>query len=299
MELFFTRTSRSGRTGERMILEERVKESSCQQMILLCTRSLSMDKILRSLPTSRIGMGSNLYIRTCPSSMSTTFQSMGADGFRLNLPIKRSLKRKITTKVSNWCFWCCYAELNLLINGKFHFSLRRDCDQYFEVSWCHSWGKVSRQHLSTHISHCLISNPTFSHSEPDTSMRLEQSFNYSSSKGLRERHSETDSWSGEFRSSSRLWKRPRKCLSLQESPSRIPLLLLSTTARSIWYECSFQGKMLQDHHRYCRLFFHNPTCILNQLFITLSSGQQVLLRLQWWISRTRPHATTSSRPHWE
>jgi hypothetical protein len=25
---------------------------------------------------------------------------MGADGFRLNLPIKRSLKRKITTKVS-------------------------------------------------------------------------------------------------------------------------------------------------------------------------------------------------------
>ena len=83
-----------------MILEEWVKESYCQQMILLCTRSLSMDKILRSLPTSRICMGSNLNIRTCPSSMLTTFQSMGADGFRLNLPIKRSLKRKITTKVS-------------------------------------------------------------------------------------------------------------------------------------------------------------------------------------------------------
>jgi hypothetical protein len=57
--------------------------------------------------------------------------------------------------------------------------------------------------------------------------------------------------------------------------------------------------MLQDHHRYCRLLIHNPTCILHQLFVTLSSGQQVLLRLQWWISRTGPHATNSSSWHWE
>jgi hypothetical protein len=83
-----------------MIQEERVKESCYLQMILFCTHSLSMDKILRSLPISRIDTGSNLHIQTCPSSMLMTFQSMGADGILLNLPIKRSLKRKITTKVS-------------------------------------------------------------------------------------------------------------------------------------------------------------------------------------------------------
>jgi hypothetical protein len=59
MEPFFTRTNCSGRTGKWMIQEERGKESSYHETILLFTYSLSMVKRLRSLCFLRIGTGSS------------------------------------------------------------------------------------------------------------------------------------------------------------------------------------------------------------------------------------------------
>jgi len=128
-------------------------------------------------------------------------------------------------------------------------------------------------------------------------LRSKVNLNYFSSKGLRESHSVIDSWSGEFRSSVALWKRPRKCLSLQESHSRTPLLLVSPTARSIWFECSFQSEILHEVVGY-RLM--TKLSAQTAFFLTFSLGLRNLRRLQWWISLTgMTHATTSSRRLWE
>ena len=146
MEPFFTRTSPSGRTGERMIQEDTDKESSYQQTILLFTHSPSMIKKPLSLLISRHDTGSNCSILICLSYMSTTFQSVGAGGIRLSLLIKRSLRQRIIMKVrifdaSDVALWF------ILLTRNMSNSSSRYCVQHFEVSWRHCWEKVSqRQH---------------------------------------------------------------------------------------------------------------------------------------------------------